>query len=73
MPSVPGHSASCPILLIVGSLADTIFFSQEAYDIAKEPKELFVVEGATHVDLYDKPKYVDQAVAKLAKFFGKYL
>lgn len=62
-----------PILLIVGSLADTIFFSQEAYDIAKEPKELFVVEGATHVDLYDKPKYVDQAVAKLAEFFGKYL
>ena len=62
-----------PILLIVGSLADTIFFSQEAYDIAKEPKELFVVEGATHVDLYDKPQYVDQAVAKLAEFFGKYL
>ena len=73
MPSVPGHSASCPILLIVGSLADTIFFSQEAYDIAKEPKELFVVEGATHMDLYDKPQYVDQTVAKLAKFFGKYL
>lgn len=62
-----------PILLIVGSLADTIFFSKEAYEIAKEPKELFVVEGATHVDLYDKPQYVDQAVAKLAEFFGKYL
>ena len=47
--------------------------AKKPYDIAKEPKELFVVEGATHVDLYDKPQYVDQAVAKLAEFFGKYL
>ena len=62
-----------PILLIIGSLADTKHFSEDAYNRAKEPKELFVVDGATHVDLYDIPQYVDQAVAKLTAFFNGHL
>ena len=62
-----------PILLIIGSLADTKHFSQAAYDKAREPKELFVIEGATHVDLYDKPQFVNQAVEKLTSFFDAYL
>ncbi|MGX9930098.1 hypothetical protein ACW0KB_02485 [Virgibacillus salarius] len=37
------------------------------------PKELFWVEGATHVALYDIPEYVNQAVPKLTAFFGKIL
>jgi len=32
---------------------------------------LFVVKGATHVDLYDKPEFVSQVVAKLVEFFDK--
>jgi fermentation-respiration switch protein FrsA (DUF1100 family) len=40
-----------------------------AYHLAKGEKELFIVEGATHIDLYDKPEYVDQIVPKLADFF----
>ena len=40
---------------------------------AGEPKELFLIEGATHIDLYDKPQYVGPAVEKLADYFGKYL
>ena len=62
-----------PILLIVGSLADTKHFSEDAYSRAKEPRELFVVDGATHVDLYDVPKFVEQAVSKLTSFFDKNL
>lgn len=60
-----------PILLIVGSEADTKFFSQDAYERANEPKELYVVEGAIHVDLYDKPEFVPQVVKKLTEFFDK--
>jgi fermentation-respiration switch protein FrsA (DUF1100 family) len=35
--------------------------------------ELFLVDGATHVDLYDRDRYVTPAVAKLVDFFGKHL
>jgi len=59
-----------PLLLIAGSNADTKIFSEQAYALSNGPKELFVIEGATHVALYDVPDYVDQAVAKLATFFG---
>jgi len=59
-----------PLLLIAGSNADTKIYSDQAFALSNGPKELFVIEGATHVALYDKPEYVDQAVAKLASFFG---
>lgn len=58
-----------PILMIVGGKADTKFWSDEVYAKAQEPKELFVIEGATHIDLYDKPQFVTPAVAKLKEFF----
>jgi fermentation-respiration switch protein FrsA (DUF1100 family) len=62
-----------PVLLIAGSKADSRYFSEDAYRRAKEPKELFLVPGATHVAMYDKPQYVTPAVAKLTEFFGRYL
>lgn len=60
-----------PLLVIAGSKADTLFWSQEAMKKAKEPKELHVIEGATHIDMYDRPQFVTPAVAKLAAFFGR--
>lgn len=60
-----------PLLFVIGSKADTKYFTDDAWAKAKEPKELFVVEGATHVDLYDKPQYVNQVVKKLVEFFDK--
>ncbi|KAF0846600.1 alpha/beta hydrolase [Nocardia caishijiensis] len=60
-----------PLLMIVGSKADTAYFSEEAVAKAAEPKELFVVDGASHVDLYDLDQYVTPTVAKLDEFFGK--
>jgi len=59
-----------PLLLIAGSKADTKIFSDQAYELAKGPKELFVVEGATHIAMYDVPEYVDQAIARMVKFFA---
>jgi len=43
------------------------------YEKAREPKELHVVDGATHIDLYDRPPFVTPAVAKLTEFFGRHL
>ncbi|MDW6002469.1 alpha/beta hydrolase [Vibrio mangrovi] len=60
-----------PLLFIVGSGADTIYFSEMAYEKAQEPKELFRIPGSTHIDLYDKTEYVSQAVDKLVDFFNQ--
>jgi fermentation-respiration switch protein FrsA (DUF1100 family) len=62
-----------PLLMIAGTDADTRYFSEEAIEKAGEPKELFLIEGASHIDLYDKDEYVTSAVAKLTEFFDKYL
>lgn len=62
-----------PLLLIAGSKADTLRFSETLYEKAKCQKELFMIDGATHVDLYDVTKYVDQAIDKLNDFFTKNL
>jgi fermentation-respiration switch protein FrsA (DUF1100 family) len=62
-----------PLLLIAGSKADMLFWSKDVMEKAREPKELFIVEGATHIDMYDKPEYVMPAVAKLKEFFDKAL
>lgn len=62
-----------PLLMIAGSDADTLPYSQNAIEKAQEPKELFIIDGASHVDLYDKPEYVDPAVAKMSSFFHENL
>jgi len=62
-----------PLLLIAGSKADSYYFSQRAYERAKEPKELFTVDEATHIQLYYKPEFVEPIVKKLTGFFGKNL
>lgn len=43
-----------PILMIVGDRAHSKFFSEAVYEKAAEPKELFVVGDAEHIDLYDR-------------------
>jgi fermentation-respiration switch protein FrsA (DUF1100 family) len=62
-----------PVLLIAGEHAETRKFSEAAYAKAQQLKELMVIPGASHFDLYDKPQYVTPAVDKMAEFFGKHL
>lgn len=60
-----------PLLFIVESKADTLYFTEDAYKKANAPKEIFTIENATHVDLYDKPEFVNKVVHKLTEFFDK--
>jgi fermentation-respiration switch protein FrsA (DUF1100 family)/alkylhydroperoxidase/carboxymuconolactone decarboxylase family protein YurZ len=62
-----------PLLFIVGERAVSAYFSEDAYQKAAEPKELFTVPGALHVDLYDSPEYMAITLPKLDRFFNQYL
>jgi fermentation-respiration switch protein FrsA (DUF1100 family) len=55
--------------MIVGTKADTKWIAEQALPKAREPKELFWIEGASHVDLYDRDQYVTPAVARLVNFY----
>jgi len=59
-----------PLLMITGTKAATKWYSEEAVAKAKEPKQLVVLDGLTHADLYD---HVDEAGPHCVEFFGKYL
>lgn len=62
------------LLFIAGSEALTLWESQETYDaLNRDDKELFLVEGANHFDMYDLEPYVTQSVDKMVEFFGKHL
>ena len=64
-----------PLLMMAGEKADTLYMSEEAFAKATgtRDKELFKIPGATHIQTYFVPEYVDQAVAKLTDFYGNHL
>ncbi|WP_235964394.1 alpha/beta hydrolase [Pedobacter gandavensis] len=64
-----------PLLMMAGSKADSKYMTDEAFEKASnaKTKELFVIDGATHIQTYWKPEYVNLAVKKLVDFFGKNL
>lgn len=62
-----------PVLFIIGENAESGYFSRDIYAKAAQPKELYVIPEAGHVDLYDVPKFVDNAVNKLDAFYTQYL
>lgn len=64
-----------PLLMIAGSDADTRYMSDEALPKATgtDDKELFLLEGAQHIETYWVDTYVDQAVEKLGEFYARTL
>ena len=60
-----------PMLFITGDQAHSKEFSEDAYKLAGEPKELYWVSGAGHVDLYDRENMIPWT--KLTSFFTKNL
>jgi len=61
-----------PLLMMAGSKADSLYMTQSAFTGATNAKnkELFLIDGATHIETYWKPDYVNQAMGKLTSFFG---
>jgi len=64
-----------PLLMIAGSKADTKYMTDEAFVKATNAKnkELFLIDGATHIQTYWKPEFVSKAVSKLTNFYQSYL
>ena len=60
-----------PILIIAGENAHSRYFSEDAYNAAHEPKELMIIPGAVHTDLYDKVDVIP--FDKLESFFKENL
>ena len=60
-----------PILFVHGEKAHSRYFSETAYAAAKQPKELLIVQGASHVDLYDRMDKIP--FDRISAFFGKNL
>ena len=60
-----------PMLFITGDQAHSKEFSEEAYRLAGQPKELYWVKGAGHVDLYDRVDLIP--FDKLSVFFTQNL
>jgi len=61
--------------MIAGTKADSLYMTQDAFKKAvnAKDKELYLIDGATHIETYWKPQYVEQAMGKLTEFFGKEL
>ena len=59
------------LLFITGEEAHSREFSEDAYRRAAEPKELYLVPKAGHVDLYDRVNLIP--FDKLTDFFTKHL
>ncbi|MBN1983129.1 MAG: alpha/beta hydrolase [Chitinivibrionales bacterium] len=64
-----------PLLMMAGSKADTYYMTDNAFNLATgtKEKELFLIEGATHIQTYYVPEYIAQAMNKLNEFFGRHL
>jgi hypothetical protein len=62
-----------PLLQVVGTRAVTSWMAVEVHQRAGGSGELHRVEGASHVDLYDRDPFVGAAVDKLAEFFTAHL
>jgi alpha-beta hydrolase superfamily lysophospholipase len=63
----------CPVLIASGSIDrnTTLAETQRIFQTANEPKELWIVDGAAHVDLHAFAKAAYEE--KIGGFFAKYL
>ena len=64
-----------PLLMIAGSKADSLYMTQDALPKATgtTDKEVFILDGATHIETYWVPRYVDAAIGKLTTFYARTL
>lgn len=62
-----------PLLMIAGDKADTLYMTEDAFSKASGTvnKELYLVKGATHIQTYWVPEYVDEIANKLVTFYNQ--
>lgn len=62
-----------PRLMIAGREADTRYMTDDAFTMATgtDDKELFLLEGAQHIETYWVDEYVDAAVGTLTAFYKR--
>ncbi|TGL44291.1 alpha/beta hydrolase [Leptospira perdikensis] len=60
-----------PLLMIAGSKADSLYMTEDAFLKATgtKDKELYLIEGATHIETYWVPAYINLVMNKLNPFF----
>lgn len=67
-----GELLNQPLQAIVGGRIGTTGSYQDGLQLceqARNTRDLLIIDGAGHYDFYDKPEYVDQAVARLTAFY----
>lgn len=63
-----------PLLMIAGSKSDALYVSERAINrAASKVKKLYLINGATHIDMYDRQPYVDEAIGKMTLFLKENL
>lgn len=66
-----------PLQIIIGKVQGVFGSYRDGHELytraASKKKDLFIIEGASHYDLYDQPKPVRQAVEKLDAFYKENL
>ncbi|MCV2217945.1 alpha/beta hydrolase [Thauera sp. Sel9] len=63
-----------PLQIVAGSEAGTRWMSEELFRrAASKDKDLLIVEGGTHIAMYDQPDMVGAAMARFAPFFKTHL
>ena len=62
-------------MLFRSSKADSLYMTQDAFPKATgtTDKEVFILDGATHIETYWVPRYVDAAIGKLTTFYARTL
>lgn len=66
------HEIRSAVLLIHGEKAHSCYFSRDAFEkLAGDNKELFIIPGAVHTDLYDRLDVIP--FDKMAAFFRQYM
>ena len=62
----------CSLMMIAGDISDTRYMTEGVFEKATgtDDKELFLIEGAQHIETYWQEDYVSQELNKLVEFFG---
>nr|WP_314491795.1 alpha/beta hydrolase [uncultured Chryseobacterium sp.] len=71
------HLLTQPLQIIIGGVAGGFGSYRDGFDLLNraksEKKNIFVIEEASHYDLYWDPQYTSQAIDKLVSFYNENL